>query len=330
MRAIVRRAFGGPEVLEIRERPDPRPRPGHVLIEVKAFGVNHAEAHMRKGEWPEIAEISGIECVGVVKSDPDRRLAVGQKVVALMGGMGRTIDGSYAEFVNPPASNVVPVATDLSWEKLAAIPESYATAWACLFGNLDLPRVHSLVIRGATSALGKAALNIAAHAGVRVIATTRNRDRIAGLEELGAESVLIEAPELSRPSLSQQLRDRHVEGVDAVLDLVGNSVVLDSLQMVRPGGRVCEAGWLGGLAPIAAFNPMLQMPSRVHFSLFGSFVFGTAGFPLSDIPLQAIVERAAAGHYRAEPAKVFRFEEIQEAHRLMDAGRANGKIVARL
>src|SRR6202162_5763902 len=113
MRAIVRKQFGGPEVLAVRELSDPAPKAGHVLIEVKAFGVNHAETHMRKGEWPEIAEVSGIECVGAVKADPDGRLAAGQKVVALMGGMGRTINGSYAEYTNAPATNVVPIETDL-------------------------------------------------------------------------------------------------------------------------------------------------------------------------------------------------------------------------
>lgn len=87
MRAIVRRQFGGPEVLVIRELPNPEPKPGYVVIKVKAFGVNHAETHMREGEWPEIAEVSGIECAGLVEADPSGQLAVGQKVVALMGGM---------------------------------------------------------------------------------------------------------------------------------------------------------------------------------------------------------------------------------------------------
>jgi len=118
--------------------------------------------------------------------------------------------------------------------------------------------------------------------------------------------------------------------VDSVLDLVGNSVVLDSLLSVRRGGHVCEAGWLGGLAPIESFNPLLQMPSGVHFSLFGSFVFGTPQFPLSDVPLQAIVNRVADGTYKAKPARVFRFSEIQEAHRLMESNGANGKIVVSL
>jgi NADPH:quinone reductase len=322
MRAIVIKQYGGPEQLVIEERPEPQPKPGHVVIEVKAFGVNHAETHMRKGEWPEIAEVSGIECVGLVRDDPDGRFVVGQKVTALMGGMGRTINGSYAELTSVPATNVVPIETDLNWDELAAIPESYATAWTCLYGNLALAAGQTLVLRGATSALGQAALNIAGEANVQVIATTRNRARTSKLEGLGAKRVALEGPDLSR-----RIRALYPDGVDAVLDLVGNSTVLDSLGMVRRGGRVCEAGWLGGLAPIVAFNPMLQMPSGVHFSLFGSFMFGTSEFPLSDVPLQTIVDRASSGAYRAKPAKVFRFDEIREAHRLMESNQANGKIV---
>jgi len=325
MRAIVRRQFGGPEVLEVRELPDPEPKPSHVLIAVKAFGVNHAETHMRKGEWPEIADVSGIECVGTVKADPDGRLGVGQKVVALMGGMGRTINGSYAEYTNVPGTNVVPIETDLSWEATAAIPESYATAWSCLYGNLGLQAGQTLVIRGATSALGQAALNIAAHGKAQVIATTRNPDRFIALEKLGARQALREGPELIR-----QIRKLHPDGVDAVLDLVGNTTVLGSLSLVRRGGHVCEAGWLGGLAPIESFNPMLQMPTGVHYSLFASLVFGLPQSPLAEIPMQTILDRVAAGIYQAKPSRVFSFDEIQAAHQLMDSGKAFGKIVVRL
>ena len=325
MRAIVIKEYGGPDVLSIEERPDPKPQPGRVLIEVKAFGVNHAETHMREGKWPEATEISGIECAGVVKDDPDGRLGRGQKVVAFMGGMGRNINGSYAELTSVPASNVLPIKTELPWERLAAIPESYATAWAALTGNLELKAGQTLVIRGATSALGQAALNIAAHAGARVIATTRNARRAETLEALGAKEVMIEAPDLP-----QRLRERYPQGVDAVLELVGNSTVLGSLTMVRRHGRLCQAGFLGGLDPIASFMPVMQMPSGVHFSFFGSFMFGLPSFPTSDVRMQTIVERVEDGAYKARPAKIFRFEEIREAHRLMESSEANGKIVVRV
>ena len=325
MRAIVIKRFGDPDVLSIEERPDPQPQAGRVLIEVKAFGVNHAETEMREGKWPESTEISGIECVGLVKADPDRRFAPGQKVVAFMGGMGRNINGSYAELTSVPASNVLRVTTELPWEELAAVPESYATAWTALFGNLDLKAGQTIVIRGATSALGQAAVNIAAHAGARVIATTRNPKRAETLEALGAKEVVLESPDLP-----QRVRERHPQGVDAVLELVGSSTVVGSLTMVRRGGRLCLAGFLGGLDPIPTFMPMFQLPSGVQFSFFGSFVFGAPEFPVSEIPMQTIVERVEAGVYKAKPARVFRFEEIREAHRLMEAGAANGKIVVRL
>lgn len=322
MRAIVIREFGGPEQLVIEELPDPKPKSGFVTIEVKAFGVNHAETHMRRGEWAEAAKVSGIECVGVVKADPDGKFKPGQKVATLMGGLGRNLYGSYAEYTQAPATNVLAIESALPWEELAAIPESYATAWMCLHRNLQIVRGEMLVIRGATSALGQAALNIAAQDGVQTVATTRNPARFAALQELGAHAVLQEGPELSR-----RVRELYPAGADTVLDLVGNSTLLDSLQIVRRGGRVCEAGWLGGLAPIAEFNPLMQMPTGVQYSLFASFVFGTPEFPLSEVPLQIIVDRVAQGAYKARPARVFRFEEIQEAHRLMESNQAKGKIV---
>ncbi len=140
------------------------------------------------------------------------------------------------------------------------------------------------------------------------------------LKGLGAAGVELEGPDLST-------RIAGVKTFDAVLDLVGNSTLLDSLAIVRRGGRVCLAGWLGGLDPIADFNPLLQMPSGVYLTFFASFVFGTPGFPLADVPLQAIAEEAAAGRLDVKPSRVFPFEEIHEAHRVMEANEAEGKMV---
>jgi len=323
MRGIVIDGFGGVEHLVIKEIPNPQPKPGHVVIEIKAFGINHAEMHMRRGEWAEAAPVSGIECVGVVKSCPGGEFQIGTKVAALMGGLGRTINGSYAEYTRAPVENVAPIESDLTWEELAALPESYATAWTCLFRNLELSSGQTLVIRGGMSSFGQAALNISANAGADVIVTSRKRESAQKLESLGAKRVEAERPDLS-------IRIPEHKQIDAVLDLVGNSTILDSLAMLRRGGRACLAGFLGGLAPLRDFNPLLQMPSGVNFSFFGSFVFGTPGFPLSDVPLQAIANDVAAGRYKAKPARVFRFEEIREAHKLMESGQAGGKMVVRL
>jgi NADPH:quinone reductase len=161
---------------------------------------------------------------------------------------------------------------------------------------------------------------MAVNAGTRVIATTRSRDRFAMLEKLGAERCDIE-----RRDLSKHIAE--AKKIDAVLDLVGNSVMLDSLAMLRRGGRSCLAGWLGGLDPIRDFNPLLQMASGVYLTFFGSFVFGTPGFPLSDVPLAQIAADAAAGRLDVKPARIFRFDEIHEAHRVMEANEARGKMV---
>ncbi len=325
MRAIVIKRPGGPEVLAIEERPDPQPEPGHVVIDVKAFGLNHAEIYFRKGEWGDVAEISGIECVGAVRADPEQRFTAGQKVMALVGGMGRHISGSYAERVKVPNSNVVAIESDLAWEELAAIPESYATAWTSLVGILAVSKDQVVAIRGATSALGQAAVNVASHVGARVIATTRNAARAPMLESLGARAVVVESSELAK-----QVRERHPQGIDAVLDIIGNTTILDSLAMLRRGGRACLVGFLGGGGPLT-LQPVFQMPSGTSLSVFASaLVTGTQEFPLSEIPFQTIVDRIADGAYQARPAKVFRFEQIQDAHQLLESNEAGGKIVVKI
>jgi NADPH:quinone reductase-like Zn-dependent oxidoreductase len=140
MRAIVLEKFGGLDSLVYKDIPEPEPKAGHVVIQIKAFGINHAEMHMRHGEWAEAAPVSGIECVGLVKSCPGGEFPVGAKVAALMGGLGRTINGSYAEYTRAPASNVALIESNLPWAELAAIPITYATAWTCLFRNLEIQR----------------------------------------------------------------------------------------------------------------------------------------------------------------------------------------------
>jgi len=324
MRAIILKGFGGLDSLVYTDIPKPLPKDGEVVIKVKGFGINHAELHMRRGEWAEAAEVSGIECVGIVDSCPGGEFPIGAKVAALMGGLGRTINGSYAEYTRVRAANVALIESDLPWSDLAALPETYAVAWTCLFRNLNLTAGQTLVLRGATSSLGQAALKMAVAADARVIATARSRERFSMLEELGASRV-----EVERRDLAAHLAESKAESkqIDAVLDLVGNSTILDSLDMLRRGGTACLAGWLGGLDPIGDFNPLLRMASGVNWNFFGSFVFGAPGFPLSDVPLQDIARQVAEGKLDAKPSRVFSFDQIREAHRVMEAGEAGGKMV---
>src|SRR6201987_4919717 len=189
MRAIILKGFGGLDSLAYTEIPKPLPKAGGGGVPGRGVGINHAEIHMRRGEWAEAAEVSGIECVGIVDSCPGGEFPVGAKVAALMGGLGRTINGSYAEYTRVRAANVVLVESDLTWAQLAALPETYATAWTCLYRNLKLTAGQTLVIRGATSALGQAALKMAVATGATVIATARSRERFRMLEKMGAVRV---------------------------------------------------------------------------------------------------------------------------------------------
>jgi NADPH2:quinone reductase len=323
MSAIVISRYGGPEVLELRRVPIPEATAGTAVVRVRAFGLNHAEAYFRRGAWGDVARISGIECAGEIADPGDTGLVAGQRVFALMGGMGRSIDGSYAGYVRVPAHHVVPVDSALAWTELAALPESYATAWVLLHDNLACRAGDTLVVRGGTSALGQAAINLARNLDARVIATTRSADKRGVIEALGAEAVL------DAPALSPALRERLGGGADGVLDLVGVRTLTDSLRMVRYGGRVAMAGFLGGGGPLA-FDPLTQLPSGVQLSFFASaLLFGTPEVPLARIPFQRFVDDAAQGVVRARPAHVFDFDDIVAAHQLMESGAARGKIVVR-
>jgi NADPH:quinone reductase-like Zn-dependent oxidoreductase len=326
MKAIVRQAYGGPEQLRIEEVPDPVAAEGEVLVRVRAFGLNRAEQYFRLGLWGEVAAISGIECVGEVAHDPSGRLLAGQKVLALMGGMGRSRNGSYAELVSVPEQNVVPVRTNLNWARLAALPETFATAWSCLHDNLQVKRGDVVLIRGSTSALGQAAIQIASKAGAHVMASVRRAERAPVVGRLGATWALHEGEEFE-----SRVREVAPQGVDAVLDIVGTSTVLQSMRLARRGGRVCLAGFLGGGEPISSLDPLRDLPSGRHLSFFASaFVYGTAEYPLVDIPFQRLIDWAQADQLMLDPAGPYNFEDIQEAHRALDSQTSGGKMVVTL
>ncbi len=277
---------------------------------------------MRRGAWGEVDAISGIECVGEVDLDPSGQFVKGQRVAAIMGGMGRTRPGSYAEYTCAPRSNVFPLDTQLSWTDLAAIPESFATAWWCLFRNLGLERGQVVLVRGAASALGRAAIGLAAAAGATVVATTRSSNKAEGLRSLGASDVILEGGDFG-----DRARSAYPQRFDRVLELLGNRALRESLGLIKPGGALCLAGFLAGMDPVEGFNPIFDVPSDVRLSFFGSFVLGSEGYPTESIPMQSIVDGVSSGRYSARPAKVLPFEEIGEAHRLMESNEVEGKLV---
>lgn len=319
MKAIVVERAGGPGVLQVRQLPIPEPRDGWVLIRVKAFGLNRSELFTRQGHSPTVRfpRVLGIECVGVVEAAPSTDLAVGQTVVAVMGGMGREYDGGYAEYTLVPASSVFPIETDLDWPTLGAIPEMFQTAWGSLTVGLEVKDGQTLLIRGGTSSIGMTATRLARDMGLTVIATTRNPEKVQKLYENGTHHVLVDDG-----SISENVRGIVPDGADRVLELVGTLTLLDSLKSAASGGIVCMTGILGSEWTLKEFAPMDDIPTGVKLTSYA----GEADY-LDTERLQRFVDDVAAGRQHVNLDRVFRIEEVQSAHRYMEANQATGKLV---
>jgi NADPH:quinone reductase-like Zn-dependent oxidoreductase len=319
MRAVVLEGPGPVEALEIRELPVPQPEPGWVLIEVKAFGLNRSELHTRLGlaggmTYPRVL---GIEATGVVAACPGGELEVGQQVVAMMGGMGRQFDGGYAEYTCVPVRQVIPFRSDLPWSTLGAVPEMLQTAYGSLTVGLDVQAGQTLLVRGGTSSVGMAATVLAKRMGLTVISTTRNPRSVDRLTEIGADHVLIDDG-----PLASRVREIAPEGVDAALDLVGTPTLFDCLHATRVHGTVCMSGMLSDQWTLPDFYPTGDIPSGVRLT---GYTGDATNLPPS--VLQDFLDAVAAGDATVPIGRIFRLDEIQEAHRVMEAGTAGGKIV---
>jgi NADPH:quinone reductase-like Zn-dependent oxidoreductase len=321
MKAVRVHRPGGPDVLQIEEIPVPEPRDGWVRIRVRAFGLNRSELYTRQGHSPGVVfpRVLGIECVGEVDHSGGTDLTVGQRVAAIMGEMGRAYDGGYAEYTLVPRNHVLPVRTTLTWEVLAAIPETYLTAWGSLLDAMDVQAGQTLLIRGGTSSVGMAAASLAKGMGLRVIATTRDSAKAAALRDNDVDEVVIDTGRIA-----EEIQRRVPGGVDGVLELVGTVTLLDSLRCVRPRGIVCNTGMLSNAWVLERFEPVADIPSTVRLTVYHS---GTTSAERSTAALQAIVDGIAAGRFRANLHRRFRLDDIVEAHTFMEQNLASGKLV---
>jgi NADPH2:quinone reductase len=319
MKAIVLYKTCPPEELKISEVPVPEVRPGWVLIKVKSFGLNRSEIMMRAYEadapYIKLPRIPGIECAGEIADPSDSDFNKGQRVIALMGGMGRSFDGSYAEFTLVPFKNVFKVETTLGWEELAAIPETYFTAYGSLFDSLQLKPEDTLLIRGGTSALGLSAIQLAKSVGATVLASTRNENKRDLLKKQGADNVLFD-----NVTIREQLFSLYPKGVNKVLELIGPSTLLESAKLVKHHGIICSIGVLGEKGMLNNFDPVKDLPSGVYLTGF-----------FSNYPTQAIIneifEHLNKHKLRPIISKVFSLDDIGQAHALMENNTANGKVV---
>ncbi|WP_228833306.1 zinc-binding alcohol dehydrogenase family protein [Nocardia brasiliensis] len=322
MRAVVLDAPGPVEALQLRQLPVPAPRSGEVLIQVKAFGLNRSELHTRLGLAVGVTfpRVPGIEATGVVVACPGGEFAVGSQVMAMMGGMGRTFDGGYAEYTCVPAAQVLSFTSALAWHTLGAVPEMLQTAYGSLTIGLDGRPGQSILIRGGSSSVGAATAVLAAQRGMTVLATTRNPAKAEALHQLGVDQVLIDDG-----AVADQVRELFPDGVDAALELVGTPTLPDTLRATKVHGVVCFTGMLSNEWIVENFYPIGYLPQGVRLTAYG----GDA----SDLPadvLQGFLDAVAAGRSTVPVDRVFSLEQIREAHAYMESGAATGKLVVTL
>jgi NADPH2:quinone reductase len=319
MRAVVLDAPGPPDALMIRERPIPEPETGWVLIAVKAFGLNRSELHTRLGlaEGVEFPRVLGIEASGVVAACPGGEFEIGQQVMAMMGGMGRTFDGGYAEYTSVPAGQVIPFVSDLDWATLGAVPEMLQTSHGSLTIGLDARSGQSILIRGGTSSIGMATAVLAKQRGMIVLSTTRSPARADVLSDIGVDHVIVDDGEVA-----DQVRAIVDDGVDVALELVGTPTLPDTLRATKVHGVVCFTGMLSNEWTVKDFYPIEYIPRGVRLTAYG----GDAN-DLPAVVLQEFLDAVAAGHATVPIDRQFTLDEIQEAHAYMEAGRATGKLV---
>lgn len=319
MRAIVINGCCSADQLQVSDIPVPQVKPGWVLVKIHAAGMNHSEAILRTMEadndYINTPIVPGIECVGEIADASDSRYTVGDRVIALMGGMGRSFNGSYAEYALLPTKNVFKVDTRLDWLQLAAVPETYFTAYGSLSECLLLQDGDVLLVRGATSTVGQAAIQLGKAMGATVIAAARRESSFEGLTAIGADHCVLDDGCISDQTLPVR--------PNKLLELIGPRTLRDSLLTVSRPGYVCDTGVLGNVFTIPQFDPIKYIPNGVFLTGF-----------FSNFPTQTVIDRlfelieqnAITPLYK----HVFSLNEIVEAHTLLEKGGAGGKIILKI
>ena len=304
---------GGPEQLIYQDVPTPDIKEGWSLVKIKGCGINHSEIFTREGKSPSVRfpRILGIECVGEVTQSSTPALAVGQKVVSIMGEMGRAFDGSYAEYVLLPNEQIYPVHTDLDWTTLAAIPETYYTA----FGSLQQLRIalqDRVLVRGAGSGVGVAFAQLlkARFPHIVLHGSTRNPAKATRLQAVGFDEVITEADGKIQTDQSY----------DKILELVGPATLRDSFSHINEHGIVCNTGQLGNMWYVNDFDPIIELKNNSYLTAFYS---GN----VSQAKLDAMFDYIRQFNVKILIERVFTLEQVPEAHRFLQSTDGFGKVV---
>ena len=320
MRAVVLDRPGPVTELRVRDVPLPEPAEGWVRIKVQAFGLNRSELHTRlglAGDAVTYPRVLGIEAAGTVDTDPSGTFAPGQQVMTMMGGMGRSYDGGYAQYTCVPAGQVIGFTSDLPWATLGAIPEMLQTAYGSLTVGLDARPGQSLLVRGGTSSVGMAAAVLGKRLSMTVLSTTRNPGKRDALSRIGVDHVLVDDG-----AVAGQVRELLPDGVDGAIELVGTPTLPDTLRAVRVHGTVCFTGMLSNQWVVKDFYPIDYLPAGVRLTGYSGEAENLPGGVL-----QEFLDDVAAGRATVPVDRTFGLDQIRDAHTLMESGEARGKLV---
>jgi NADPH:quinone reductase-like Zn-dependent oxidoreductase len=314
MKAVIVYEPGSPEKLVYTEIEKPQIKAGWSLVQVMGFGINHSEIFTREGKSPSVKfpRILGIECVGIIKeSTDDQKLPIGQKVISIMGEMGRAFNGSYAEYVLLPNEQIYPIETNLPWQELAAFPETYYTAFGS-FQNLRINETDTVLVRGGTSGVGVAFLKLVKgkYPNVQVTGTSRNIIKASALLRAGFDSVIED-----REGKLQTERT-----YDKILELIGPATIKNSFHYLNEGGIICSTGQLGNRWFLENFDPIMDIKANSYLTSFYSN--NVDGDKLTK--LLSYIEKY---HIQVVPEKIFQLKDAQKAHEYLQGSHSFGKVI---
>ena len=312
---------GGPEVLQVVERPDPRPRAGEVLVRVEAAGVNRPDLMQRLGKYPPppgASDIPGLEIAGtIVDANGGTRWREGNRVCALVAG------GGYAELCAVPALQCLPMPVSMDATRAAAIPETYFTVWTNLFQRGRLRAGERVLVHGGTSGIGSTAIQLARAFGAVAYATAGSDDKCRACTDIGATAAINYK---SEDFVAAIARVTSGEGVDVVLDIIGGDYLPRNIECLRMDGRLVQVGLIGGSR--SEINLRLVLQNRLTLT-------GSTLRPRSVEEKGAIARELEAkvwplltrGDIGPIVHATFPLREAAAAHRLLESGEVVGKVV---
>lgn len=316
---------GGPEVLQPRAAAVPAAGPGEILIRVYAAGVNRPDALQRAGKYPMkpgMSPIPGLEVAGevVALGDGVSEYAIGDKVCALTNGSG------YAQYCTVPASQALPVPDGMDWIHAAAIPETFFTVWANLFGLGGAHKGQRVLIHGGTSGIGTTALMLCREFGIQAFATAGSADKCAAITGLGGEAINYREQDFATVIAEKT----GGQGVNVVLDIMGASYLNNNLKSLAMEGHLVMLGFLGGgKAHDVDLLTIMAKRANITGSLLRSRIKEEKA-AIADQLREHVWPVLSAGRCVPMIDQVFDYTEADKAHARMEGGDHIGKIVLRV